>query len=397
MRNILNIFLICFVFFSCSKNFKNSSYQITGTIENEGLITIDLDSAELFRPQQWTYLSSVFTKAKTIILETNTDALVGEFFEFRACGDFLYILNTQAPKDFLVFNKEGKFIRKIGGRGGGPGEYTRVYGFTIDPDNQIIYLLCDRVINKYSMDGVFLGALHIDTHASEIQYCHGKLYVESRTDYLLRELDIDSGKQTNQFLNSNQYNKGWIEDSYIYEGGPFKHYSSESPKFVHLFMDTIVTITQNGPAPFLAIKSKHLTTNDDFKATKGMEPSEKIEYIKSKNRIFCILGYIETKNHIYFNYEYGHTRRMILYDLTSHTYKQAALYNDFVFKPSSRGMQSFLFSDSNGVYESFYSVRNKFFFERIKQGELAPDLDKRDQLMKLDEEANPVIFYYSYD
>ena len=389
--------MIFFVFFSCSKNFKNSSYQITGTIENEDLITIDLDNADLFSPQRWTYFSSVFNKVKTIILETNKDALVTQFFKFSAYGDFLYILNSQNPKEFLIFNKEGKFIRKIGGLGGGPGEYIHVYDFTIDPDNQIIYLLCDRVINKYSIDGVFLGALRIDTHTSSIQYSHGKLYVESRTDYLLRELDIENGKQTNQFLDRKQYNKGWVVDSYFYEGGPFKHRSSVSPKFVHLFMDTIVTITKNGPMPFLAIKSKHLTTNSDLDATAGMKPSEKIEYIKSKNRIFCITHYFETKNHIYFRYYHGRNIHTIFYDLISHTYQHAALFNDFVFKHSSEVIQHIIFSDSNGVYESFYPLHNKFFFEKIRQGELAPDLDKRDQLMKLDEEANPVIFYYSYD
>jgi len=46
-------------------------------------------------------------------------------------------------KGLYAFNKEGKFIRKYGNRGNGPGEYLSIKDFTIDTENEIVYLMDD--------------------------------------------------------------------------------------------------------------------------------------------------------------------------------------------------------------------------------------------------------------
>jgi hypothetical protein len=59
---------------------------------------------------------------------------------------------------------------------------------------------------------------------------------------------------------------------------------------------------------------------------------------------------------------------------------------------------SYVFSTPDGVYECVDIQNfNAKFIESIKIGDLQPDLDKIDELKKLAEDSNPVIFYYSYE
>ena len=386
--------VVSFLLFACNSHRNDKTIQFSGTMKNDSIYIVDLDIEEESAP---ILSSSIFDKVETIILETRKEALVAQHFEFMAFDNYFFILNDQDPKDFLIFDRKGKFIRKIGGIGQGPGEYVRVFDFTIDPDNKIIFLNCELVINKYYMDGTFIGSIDKAENSMQIQFHNEKLYLEGRGAYLIIEVDPETGKKTGQYLDTHLYNKGFIEPRFSYGGNPFKHRFTESPRFAHSFMDTIMAIQPNGIMPFLAITSKYLTTNADIDATKGLEPNERIERIKNKNKIFCINFYFETKNHISFSYMQGKNLNTLVYDLATRTCKKGSLRNDLVFNGKIH-MPSILYSDSNGVYESFHKgLALEFIYRQIQSGSLAPNLDKREELMKLPEDTNPVIFYYSYN
>ncbi len=391
MNNLCKLLILSFLCASCTPN-------ATKTIKNDNLYVIDLDELGEYTKVN---ASSIFKNMKTIILETNKDCLIGSDFKFSAFDNYFFILNTLFSKDFLMFDKEGKFIRKIGGLGRGPGEYTRVFNFTIDTVHRVIYLLCDMVINKYQMDGTYIGAIRLEYYQPhQIQYAHGKLYIESdRGKYMLLEIDPETGKQTGEYLEAARHNKGWIEESFTYQEGPLKRSWVESPKFVHTFMDTVFAIRPDGLVPFLAIKSKHLTDNADVEATKGMDPQKRINAIENKDKIFCINHYFDTKKHIVFRYMHGKGSSTVLFDRLANTCQSAFLFNDFAFIESYRMMtQEIVFSDANGIYEAVYGHNKEFLFEEyIEKDKLNPHVDKWDELMKLNEESNPVIFYYSYD
>ena len=56
----------------------------------------------------------------------------------------------------------------------------------------------------------------------------------------------------------------------------------------------------------------------------------------------------------------------------------------------------FVFSDAQGAYEIVPTFAMNRFLESIRNNKLVPNLDKLDQLKKLDEESNPVIFFYEF-
>jgi len=62
-------------------------------------------------------------------------------------------------RTWYIYNKSGKFLSKIGQKGGGPGEFTTLlYGFTIDPykNRILVYDQGKRKMNYFSLDGTLL-------------------------------------------------------------------------------------------------------------------------------------------------------------------------------------------------------------------------------------------------
>ena len=384
------MFFLCIL--GCTSNKNLNTPKIIGTEKNDNLFVIDLDKEE----EQLINYSSIFSSVKTIILETSQESLIGNNFKFSVFDKQLYVLNLSNPKDFLLFDDQGKFIKKIGRLGNGPGEYTRVFDFTIDPDNRFIYLLCDWVINKYSTDGTFIEYINLGRHVPYIQYAEGKLYIDSQgKNYLLEEMDCETG-EIRYCLESSLYAKGWKETGWRVQGSPFRNTSAKSAKYAHMFMDTLVSLGPNGIVPFLVIKSKYLIDQEDLQKVAKMEPRNRgLEMMQTIHKNFCIHNYFEVNNKICFTYRERHGITSILLDTLSNSFQKVFMCNDLVFDKSVETAVGSYYSDSDGVYEMYSSYER---FEKLrKEGKLAPDLDKREQLMALPEHANPVLFFYPND
>lgn len=65
----------------------------------------------------------------------------------------------------LSYDKEGKFLRYIGGRGEGPGEYKHPRGLYVDNKNQLFILDYQRIV-RYGSQGKFAGKINIDVSLS---------------------------------------------------------------------------------------------------------------------------------------------------------------------------------------------------------------------------------------
>ena len=98
----------------------------------------------------------------------------------------------------------GRFIRKIGGLGNGPGEYLSLSNFTLDTENEFIYLLdYFKRIHKYHLDGTFVQTITPKVNNANImciQYHNNRLFMSILAfnplpnDYMLLEIDSDNGE-----------------------------------------------------------------------------------------------------------------------------------------------------------------------------------------------------------
>jgi hypothetical protein len=83
-------------------------------------------------------LSKLAREIEYIPLETRPDVLLGSI-RFCVGKDWIYVLNMNDQK-VMLFDRKGKFVRTIGSRGEGPGEYIGAKEIQISPDGNLIYL-----------------------------------------------------------------------------------------------------------------------------------------------------------------------------------------------------------------------------------------------------------------
>lgn len=105
-------------------------------------------------------LSEIVDEIEYIPLETSKDCLLGEIGGVGIFKDQIFLISN---RQVFKFNTSGKFIRKIGSEGKGPGEYNMPLDIQIDEKGNSIFVL-DQTVNKiheYSTDGVWRKSIVI--------------------------------------------------------------------------------------------------------------------------------------------------------------------------------------------------------------------------------------------
>lgn len=92
---------------------------------------------------------------QTIVLETTSGNLISRVKQIFLTENHLFILN-KIPSEIFMFDKDGKYIRKIGQQGRGAGEYLNIENIYVDENKQEIVLLdsknCKIFIYNYNGD-----------------------------------------------------------------------------------------------------------------------------------------------------------------------------------------------------------------------------------------------------
>ena len=398
MKKLLVLFFISSFFFSCSN-------RQTAKYPDKGHYIIDLDGNK----EEAIPYSSLFKNVQTIILETGEDCMIGSINELQVFNGYIYILDKPIAKSLFVFDMKGRFIRKIGSLGNGPGEYIQIKDFTVDTENGFIFLQDEGTrVHKYQLDGTYVHSISIQTPRSNsyfIQFYKGILYASviawdpAEDDYMLLGIDPNDGKILSRLLPL-KYNKGWAEASFT--GNFFMSRLSNPPKYTQLFMGSVVSLDEE-ISPYIELKSKNLVTEKDLENLPegSMSIMEKLSHFQRSSKIWNVHNLVENDDFLLFSYESGMLDffTVVFHKETKTVNIAKQLSNNMVLKADDMrsGMPGkFAFSDAQGAYEIVPTFAMSRFLESIRNNKLVPDLDKLDQLKKLDEESNPVIFFYEF-
>ena len=369
--------------------------------------TIDLDgNKETSIP-----FSTYFKSLTTIILETNENCLIGQIDELQIFDGCIYILDRNRAKSLLVFDADGRFIRKIGNFGQGPGEYIHLWDFTLDTENRFIYLLdYGQRVHKYHLDGTFVKTVTPKVQKSNIyfiQFFKNRLYISTiaykpaPNDYMLLETDLENGEILSKSLPL-KYNKGWAE--LIFTGHNFfMSRLNAPPLYSRMFMDYIVSVGED-ITPYIEIKSKNLVTDKDLGNISNINGDIKAKlnsfsaYFRNSLKIFDINSYVENEEFILFMYQQGwmNYKTAVFHKKTGYV-ETGKFCKDIIYmNGENRFFGGFKFSDTQGAYEILHTSSIESFQESIRNNEVVPELDKLDKLSNLEEDANPVLFYYEF-
>ena len=392
-------FVVFLMAFFCFCNAQNQKIMPP----NDKIYSIDLDK----RKEPDFYLSTIFDKVKTIILETNKNCLIGRVQKLLVFDGRIYVFDEYIAKSLFVFDEEGRFIRKIGNIGRGPGENNHIHDFTLDTDHRFIYLLDDGGrIHQYGFDGDYIRTVRVQIPRANIRYIHyakDRIYADvqawtsTATDFLLFEINPADGKILSRSVSVSD-NKGWNE-TYYTGSSFFTPQLNDASKYAHLFMNYIVSLGDIIHS-HVELKSKNLTTQKDIaNALKaGGMSYEKYAIIARSSKIRNVHNYVENAHFIFFHYWHTKTTNIVFLDKKTNAVTLANMVNnDLIYKNNEDGvLYPIKFSDAKGMYEIPDDSWLPRFKELAKNGKIVQGLDKMDQLIKLDEEPNPIIFFYEY-
>jgi hypothetical protein len=170
--------------------------------EPTGLTTIDI--TEGLKTEQEFLLSEIVGDVEYVKLETTPDCLFS-WATYLVGKKYIIVNQSYNPAQIFLFSRTGKFIRKIGGEGKGPLEYTSLSTVVMDPEEN--YILANDyqrdIILKYDMNGHVISSYDykakLDADVADIVINHsGEIYfrldyprLEKKDFHLIRKVDRD--------------------------------------------------------------------------------------------------------------------------------------------------------------------------------------------------------------
>jgi hypothetical protein len=91
-------------------------------------------------------LSAIGFNIQYIPLETNSASLLKTILHIELCDSIIFVCDNDK---LLKFDTAGRFIKQIGIKGNGPGEYPSINDFSVDKINQLIYIAAVRFKGVY--------------------------------------------------------------------------------------------------------------------------------------------------------------------------------------------------------------------------------------------------------
>lgn len=406
MRNTVLYVMSCFLILSCSKTNKQDVTKFS-TINNSqrgNLTVIDIDR----HTEETVFLSKLFNTVNMVVLETTTESILGNISSIQIYNDSIFILDRISSKGVFLFNKEGKFLQRIGKIGQGPEEYIQPTDFTINKKDKLLYIIDSQVqkILTYDLRNCkCIKSINLKDNryrSYHIQYTNGSLYSDvyyyQKTDsaFLLQEINLSTGDREKRWLQTSMYNKGFT-DRYFKGQGLFYDRTQDSPKFIQLFMDTIISLHKNKLISEIAVKSRRFITKSALENIKGDVNTKFINLI-GMDYMYNINSYVTYKNLILFNYNQKNEYRCCIYNTNSkETIIGNRIVDDLVFdvtKIQSPPTPIFSTSSTDGVY-SFIQPKDMYYFlDLARSNKLSSKLNKIEKLKQLSVDSNPVLFIY---
>lgn len=128
--------------------------------DHNKVTTIDFEATtgELFTPDR--FKKAGYTPFQTIeksIIESNAKLIATQTE---------YFIFNRTQMEVLCFDQSGKFLHKISAKGNGPGEYTSIQDFLVNPAEKSIEVLSMQMqkVLKYSYNGNYLSKTAIPGH-----------------------------------------------------------------------------------------------------------------------------------------------------------------------------------------------------------------------------------------
>ena len=181
----------------CSNTEKETQENILNINIPDDFITLSADT--------------IFSSVDYIPLETTEECVMYEIDKLRIYENEFYLLDKK-QKVILVFDKNGRFMRKLDKKGKGPDEYLSLDDFFIH--NSLIYILSNSMQKILIYDTFFhlKKTFNTGTYASNIDFFGDKIFLYSNFSSLQEKniyvYNMETGKLLNNFKRFEERQRG---------------------------------------------------------------------------------------------------------------------------------------------------------------------------------------------
>ncbi len=235
-------------------------------------------------------LSSVGNKLEYIPLETDTACLIQTISNVFLTDSFIFVSDYDR---ILKFDSKGNFLRQIGTKGRGPGEYSSLGNFLVDDVNKEIFVLSARIVLVFDFKGIFLRDFKIDAPCrqfilnqnSELLF-HPFNLPNAATDtvyswYITDRTGVVRTKLVNTLKRTNKGVIIPISPLYMY---------NKTPHFMEFGIDTLYSYDNNKKTPYAIFNPGNLKFPPDPTMAEVPEINGKIwiNEIKETEELFFV-------------------------------------------------------------------------------------------------------------
>ena len=369
---------------------------ITNDIFSQEIPVLNLSSA-IEQPDN--IILSDFVESVTYLpLATTYDVLVDKYPRIFVTKD--YIVTVTTYKCLLFNRKDGSFIREIGSKGRGPGEFQSSAGFFNDVIPAYYFTGWNGNLVKYTMDGVFRGNVKIPGYVDSFDSPSFPMnYSFIGDSIIVCDFLIALGTESKSLMIFSEkgnvlkiipnHNILKTKQSYVLTTGESSfHHFNNNLFFQNMYNDTVFQVTVNKITPsFILNRGKH---SPPFES-KWWSFEKKL-----KSNFISQPTYSENKRFISFNFYLGRDKYFALYDKSIKLLK--VVDNKSGIKNDIDGFIDFSFDYLNSDGELIGLIQANDLVKWIEKNpekfkELDPSLQK---LQNIEMTDNPVVVIAKY-
>jgi hypothetical protein len=253
-------------------------------------------------------LSSIGTKLEYISLETKPESLLARALKIEMTDSLIFV--SDGVK-IIEFDKTGRYIRKIGAQGRGPGEYLDLCDFCVEGSTRRIYILDEMALLVFDFNGQLIESTRLPFLSLHfVLKDPGNLIYYSTnipgpaTDSVFSWYVTDvHGKNLVKFENYHKrFNKNIpIGTSPLYTFNGAVH-------FIEFGSDTLMFLRKSKPEPYLIFNFGNVKMDPD----PNILSANREEAIKQLNLKLWPVVIIEDKSNIFVNYVWGFSSKMTM-------------------------------------------------------------------------------------
>ena len=329
-------------------------------------------------------MNDLYSKVELIPLETNSKSIIKEVSKIVYFEKTYFILDED-QNAVLMFDSVGKFLNKIQNTGNGPGEYSLLYDFDINPFTKKLELLNPRgELLTYEKSGTFINSISIPLKApqrfiilTEDLVLFYSLYDQYKLAFFSKGKDSIIGTR---FEFPDIILKTPLISS---KSSPFNRYDS-TITFFQGFSNEVFNVTSTE----LALRSKWDFGKNNFMLSELIADQPNNYYaifLRNSNFVHSFNYYIENGKYIYTRFMYDKIWTTLIFNKTKSEYHIIKKFKEQTVPPAYP-----VFFDK-GILTAIDPLQIQIL---VKESIL--DLKNKDIYNSLKLENNPVIIRYYF-